>query len=196
MHRARFRAAVAVFASCRRVRRPGEPPATALRSTYTHGFDLSWPQCRGHAARHMPAGRPAYVILGLTHGTGHTVNPCLRSQLRWARMHHVKVGGYLVASYPTHRQRARANHGLYRPLPRPADVPAAQRRRAAGRRCAADDHRHHMRSPMVWLDVEFRHQQPWTHSNRRNRAVVEGHGPRAPASAQAVRRLHDRFDVA
>jgi hypothetical protein len=188
MHRARLRAAVALLATVVVFGTSGESPATAAASTYTHGFDLSWPQCRGHAARHMPSARPSYAILGLTHGTGHTVNPCLSSQLRWARSHHVKVGGYLVASYPTRHQRARANHGLYGRC----HGRLMCRLHNDGARQVVDAlrtlHRHHMRSPMVWLDVEFRHQQPWTHSNRRNRAVIEG-------MVRELRHRHKRFGV-
>jgi hypothetical protein len=192
MHRARLRAAVAVLASVVAFGVPTQPHAIAApaahRTTYTHGFDLSWPQCRGAAARSMPAGRPAYVILGLTHGTGHTVNPCLRSQLRWAGMHGSMVGGYLVASYPTHRQRAHSGRGLFgrcrrRLLCRLRNDGAGQVHDAF-----ATLRRMHMRSPMLWLDVEFRHQQPWTHNHRRNRAVLEG-------MVRALRHHHKRFGV-
>ena len=188
MHRARLRAAVALLATVVVFGVSGEPAATAAPSTYTHGFDLSWPQCRGRHAHHMPSGSPRYAILGLTHGTGHTRNPCLASQLRWARSHHVKVGGYLVASYPTRHQIARGNHGF---------LGRCQGRllcklRNDGAKQVIDAlrtlHRHHMRSPMVWLDVEFRHTRVWTHSNLRNRAVVQG-------MVGALRHLHKRFGV-
>jgi hypothetical protein len=133
----------------------------------------------------MPAGHPTYVILGLTHGAGHTVNPCLRSQLAWAQVRHAKVGGYLVASYPTRRQRIRSGAGkchgrLICQLHRDG---ARQVRDAL-----ATVHRVGMRSPMVWLDVEFRHQHSWTQSNRRNRAVVQG-------MVRELRRRHKRFGV-
>jgi hypothetical protein len=192
MHRARFRAAVALLASVVAFGVPGQGGAAAAPSSYssayTHGFDLSWPQCRGHDARSMPAGRPAYVILGLTHGTGHTVNPCLRSQLRWAGMHGAMVGGYLVASYPTRWQRAHSARGLFgrchrRLLCRLRNDGAGQVHDAL-----ATMHRMHMHAPMVWLDVEFRHQQPWTRNHRRNRAVLEG-------MVRALRHRHKRFGV-
>lgn len=188
MRRARFRAAVALLASAVAFGVSGQPAAIAAASTYTHGYDVSWPQCRGGEARSMPAGRPQYVILGLTHGTGHTVNPCLRSQLRWAGMHGAKVGGYLVASYPTHRERARAGRGLYgrchrRLLCRLRNDGAGQVHDAL-----ATMRRMHMHSPMVWLDVEFRHQQPWTRSRSRNRAVIEG-------MVRALHHRHKRFGV-
>jgi hypothetical protein len=164
---------------------PSEAPAATVRSTFTHGFDLSWPQCHGRSIGHMPVGQPTYVILGLTHGSGHTVNPCLRAQLHWAHLRRAKVGGYLVASYPTHRQRIRsgAGHCKGRLMCQLHRDGARQVRDAL-----ATLHRVHMRSPMVWLDVEFRHQQPWTHANLRNRAVVQG-------MVRELRRRHKRFGV-
>jgi hypothetical protein len=136
----------------------------------------------------MPSGRPRYLILGLTHGTGHTVNPCLRSQLRWAGMHGSWVGGYLVASYPTHRERLASWHGLFGRCHR--HLLCRLRNDGAGQvhDALATLHRVHMRSPMVWLDVEFRHQQPWTRNHTRNRAVLEG-------MVAALHRRHVPFGV-
>src|SRR4051812_28763977 len=82
-------------------------------TTYTHGYDVSWPQCRSDGSSRMPSSNVRYVILGLTHGAGHTVNPCLPAQLSWARSHHVPVGAYLVPSYPTPAQLAAASTGPY-----------------------------------------------------------------------------------
>src|SRR6059036_2652589 len=78
-------------------------------TTYTHGYDVSWPQCHGTGSSRMPSSSVHYVILGLTHGAGHTVNPCLGAQLSWAKAHHVPVGAYLVPSYPTKAQLAAAS---------------------------------------------------------------------------------------
>ena len=188
MRPARLRAAVvALLIGVSTFEVAGEPAATAASSTtYTHGYDVSWPQCRGHHARHLPVGRASYVILGLTHGTGHTRNPCLRSQLQWAHHHHAKVGGYVVASYPSHRQMRLAGrigrcHGR-----------SLCQLRTDGARQVLDGlrtlHRAHMRSPMLWLDVEFRSTRAWHRSNRHNRAVVQG-------MVQALRRNHKRFGV-
>src|SRR4051812_9443998 len=92
--------------------------AGGASTTYTHGYDVSWPQCSGkngtgHSAQSMPKSSVKFVILGLTHGAGHTVNPCLGAQLSWARSHHVPVGAYLVPSYPTKSQLAAASTGPY-----------------------------------------------------------------------------------
>ncbi|HWC35381.1 MAG TPA: hypothetical protein VG650_11210 [Mycobacteriales bacterium] len=187
MRAARFRAAVVtLLIAVSAIGVAGEPAATAAPSTYTHGFDVSWPQCHGHAAGRMPRSGARYVILGLTHGTGHTTNPCLRSQLGWARQHHAKVGGYLVASYPSRRQlgvAGRIGHCHGRTL---------CQLRTDGARQSLDAlrtlHRVHMRSPMVWLDVEFRSTHGWHRSHRRNRAVIEG-------MVASLRRNHKRFGV-
>jgi hypothetical protein len=187
MRPARLRAAVvALFIGLTSFAVAGEPAAVAAPSTYTHGYDISWPQCHGRHARHVPPGKPHYVILGLTHGTGHTHNPCLRGQLKWARHHHTKVGGYLVGSYPSKRQMreaGRIGHCHGRTL---------CKLRTDGKRQALDGlrtlRRVHMRSPMVWLDVEFRSTHKWTHNKRHNRAVVEG-------MVRALRQNHKRFGV-
>src|SRR3954471_724731 len=68
----------------------------AASTTWTHGYDVSWPQCSGAASHHLPGGSPAYAILGLTHGMGHTANRCLPAQVSWARGHGARIGGYLV----------------------------------------------------------------------------------------------------
>jgi peptidoglycan hydrolase-like protein with peptidoglycan-binding domain len=148
--------------------------STPLAASGVHGYDVSWPQCDGSAAHHMPAGHPSYVILGLTDGVGHTVNPCLGSQLGWARSHGVRVGGYLVASYPTRQQRAGAGNGLY------GQCGASNRCRLRNDGAAqAKDALATMKStglaaPMVWIDVEFRHTDPWSHHNAGNAAVIQG----------------------
>jgi hypothetical protein len=145
-----------------------------IAPTGTHGFDVSWPQCHGSAAHHMPSGRPSYAILGLTDGVGHTVNPCLGSQLDWARSHGVQVGAYLVASYPTKRERSLASDGLYgacgsSKLCRLRNDGAAQAQDAWATMQTAG-----LRVPRVWVDVEFRHVHPWSHGNTANAAVIQG----------------------
>lgn len=148
-------------------------------TTYTHGYDVSWPQCTSHGngtrIQSMPAHGARYVILGLTHGLGHTRNPCLPAQLSWAKAHHVPVGAYLVPSYPTARQRAAAADG-------PIEVcdadDTACRLRNDGASQAADAlatmRNLALPAPMVWVDVEFRHVQPWTHDRAANREVLQG----------------------
>lgn len=165
------------------------PAATRpAATTFTHGFDVSWPQCSGAAARHMPPAGAEYVILGLTDGAGHTLNPCLGSQLAWARANGVKVGAYLVPSYPTRGELAAARHGAYGDCGRSllcrlrndgaAQVlDAVRTMRGSG-----------MHAPMVWIDVEFRRYLPWSRSRARNAAVLQG-------AVREMHRLHERYGV-
>jgi hypothetical protein len=148
-------------------------------TTYTHGYDISWPQCSNHGKGSAAAAKPAssvhYVVLGLTHGAGHTANPCLAAQLAWARSHRVPVGAYLVPSYPTTHELAAASSGPYG-----ACAASDKSCRLANDGVAqADDAIAEMRragvpAPMVWVDVEFRHVHPWSHSRSDNARVVSG----------------------
>ena len=148
--------------------------SSGTSTTYTHGFDVSWPQCSGATARHMPAHRPSYLILGLTHGRGHTENPCLAAQLAWAQQHDVPVGAYLVVSYPTVQQRAAAETGAFGTCH--GDL--ACRLRNDGAAQAADAiavmRNADAPAPMVWVDVEFRHVQRWPRSHSNNVRVLQG----------------------
>lgn len=158
----------------------GHPKHRFPVSHKRHGYDVSWPQCRGRAAHHMPGRRASFVILGLTNGSGHTVNPCLRSQRAWARAHHVPTSGYLVPSYPDRAQRRAARrsvHGHCRRTPRCVlhrDGVLQARDALATMRAT------HLHASRVWVDVEFRHYHPWTHRRHANAAVVKGvvHGLR------------------
>lgn len=167
-----------------------EAPATPKTSatTYTHGYDVSWPQCAGSAARHMPASDAAFVILGLTDGAGHTVNPCLGSQAAWARSVGTKVGAYLVPTYPTRAQQAVAKLGIYGDcgtsvLCRLRNDGASQAAQAVGTMRGVG-----LGAPMVWLDVEFRSYLPWSHNRSRNAAVIQG-------AVRELRRIHEPFGV-
>jgi hypothetical protein len=153
--------------------------AVGASTTYTHGYDVSWPQCTGkngtgHGARTMPSGGAKYVILGLTHGAGHTINPCLGAQLSWARTHHVPVGAYLVPSYPTAAQLAAANTGPYGRC----GSDTACRLGNDGARQATDAletmQRQGVPAPMIWVDVEFRRSPAWTHNHANNARVIDG----------------------
>ncbi|MBV9099161.1 MAG: peptidoglycan-binding protein [Frankiaceae bacterium] len=160
-------------------------------TTYTHGYDVSWPQCsdsgNGSKAAHMPSSSGTYVILGLTHGAGHTVNPCLGAQLQWAKDHNVMVGAYLVPSYPTARELARADSGPYGNCGtndvacRAGNDGSRQAREALNTMQAAG-----VPAPMVWVDVEFRHKYPWSKNQSVNARVVEGVIKRLQSSDVAV----------
>jgi hypothetical protein len=147
--------------------------SSASSTTWTHGYDVSWPQCSGAQAHHMPIGSPRYIVLGLTHGAGHTANPCLADQLAWARHRGTAVAGYLVPSYPTAAQRSAATTGAYGVCTslrcKLRNDGAAQAADALGvmRQVGLD-------LPMVWVDVEFRTGPAWSRVDRRNRAVLHG----------------------
>jgi hypothetical protein len=148
--------------------------SSATSTTYTRGFDISWPQCTGGAAGQVPPGSPAYAVIGLTHGRGHTTNPCISAQLAWARAHGVAVGAYLVPSFPGRRDLARAATGIYGACGgdrtcRLRNDGARQAMDALTVLDATDDP-----APMVWVDVEFRRPQPWSHAHVDNVHVLEG----------------------
>src|SRR4051794_35457058 len=144
----------------------------ASKTTWTHGYDLSWPQCSGSASRHLPGGSPAYAILGLTHGTGHTTNPCLREQISWARKHGARIGAYLVPSFPTAADLRAAGRGPWGAC----GSDRVCRLRTDGARQAADAvavmRNTGLAERMVWVDVEFRHTHSWTSSDSANRHVL------------------------
>jgi peptidoglycan hydrolase-like protein with peptidoglycan-binding domain len=153
--------------------------STASESTtYTHGYDVSWPQCsssgNGSRAAHMPRDG-AYVILGLTHGAGHTVNPCLGAQLSWAKAHNMMVGAYLVPSYPTPQQLGRAGSGPYGNCgAKDLACRAGNDGWKQGSEALATMRRAGAPAPMVWVDVEFRHKFKWSQNHPVNAKVVEG----------------------
>jgi hypothetical protein len=121
----------------------------------------------------LPAASPTYVVLGLTHGAGHTANPCFGEQLGWARSRGARVGAYLVPSYPTAHQRAAAATGAFGVC---TSLSCRLRNDGAAQ---AVDALEVMRStgvavPMVWVDVEFRSHPSWSRHDDRNRAVLQG----------------------
>src|SRR5438270_4435620 len=171
------RAAVGAFAAGMVV--AATTMAGGASTTYTHGYDVSWPQCSGKngtgpAARSMPSTGVRYVILGLTHGAGHTVNPCLGAQLSWAKEHHVPVGAYLVPTYPTKAQLAAASTGPYGTC----GNDTACRLGNDGAQQATDAletmKQQGVPAPMVWVDVEFRRSPSWSHNHANNAQVIDG----------------------
>jgi hypothetical protein len=150
----------------------GHPAATVTKHD-TKGYDVGWPQCAGHSAHNMPSGHPSYVILGLTHGTGHTTNPCLASQVQWARSRGVRTGAYVVASYPARWRLRRAGHGLYGACGHSTRC----RLRNEGATQAADAvatmRASGLRAPRIWIDVEYG-GTAWGGHHQANAAVIEG----------------------
>lgn len=143
------------------------PPAVA------YGNDISWPNCPiGVGDRSlglpMPASTAHFVVVGLTNGPGFTRNPCLASQVRWAKTRHKWLAAYAVLSYPTPAQLSAyggagsATTRLYR-----TGVAQANRNVAAMRKAG-------LSTPVLWVDVEPVKLAPWSRSTTGNNAVLNG----------------------
>jgi peptidoglycan hydrolase-like protein with peptidoglycan-binding domain len=163
-------AAVAVVAALHRS--PARPLGPAPIGT--QGFDVSWPQCAGTSAGRMPPGRPSYLLLGLTHGAGDTVNPCFVSQLDWARSRGVRVGAYLVASYPPKAERALAGNGLFGACGTSVRCQLRNNGAAQAQAAVATLHAAGLVVPMLWIDVELSTVLPWSRHTAANVALLRG----------------------
>ena len=152
------------------------PPAAAA----LFGHDVSWPQCptsQGGFGLPMPPAGSQFVVIGLTRGLAYTENPCLASQVGWARTTGTPAHAYAMATFPTAAQLS--THG--------AGGPWSSRTRAgqlsnagyaAGRVAVASMNRVGFTTGTVWIDVEPRPAQPWPTGTaarqRENRLVIEG----------------------
>ncbi len=150
-------------------------------STVVAGGDVSWPQCplgmgipsRRSLGLPMPGDRARFVVIGLTNGPAFTPNPCLASQVQWARDRRVPVSAYAVATWPTARQLSR--YGATGPYAgttlrsRLRNVGYAEGRYNLGRLGTVG-----LTVPHVWIDVEHYSIRPWSSDRRNNRAVVRG----------------------
>src|SRR3954469_2581062 len=58
----------------------GGSPAPAAMASSGPGIDVSWPQC----GQTLPK-QPAFAIVGVNYGLANNTNPCLASQLAWAK---------------------------------------------------------------------------------------------------------------
>ena len=80
--------------------------APAASAATMYGHDVSWPQCPtsvGGSGLPMPPTTTQFVVLGLTHGLPFTENPCLASQVQWARDNGKPTQAYTMAGFPTVR---------------------------------------------------------------------------------------------
>jgi hypothetical protein len=145
------------------------------------GADVSWPNCpkgegipsRRTEGEPMPGPNATFVIVGVTNGPGFSPNPCLTRELRWVQRRHLLLGGYALTTYPTSSAVRQYRHaGPY------AGTTTRSALRNAGyaeaRYNTATMARAGMSVPMIWVDVEPYPVAPWSHSVRRNRAVVTG----------------------
>jgi len=149
-------------------------PTSAATAAAVSARDVSWPQCGGGAL--YPSGRQELVVVGLTDGLALTTNPCLGAQLAWARRHADVVSAYTMATRPTARQLAAAVAG-------PLAACASRDTRCALRNAGAREADHalatlrarHVRTSLLWVDVEPRPRQPWSaHDTAGNAAVLAG----------------------
>jgi hypothetical protein len=116
----------------------------------------------------MPTADAKFVVIGLTNGPGFYPNPCLASQVAWARARHLWVGAYNITTYPTGAQLAKyGGRGT-----------AIQRLRRAGAAEAAFNlatmRRVGFRVPMIWVDVEPVRGWSWSANPSFNNAVLDG----------------------
>lgn len=155
------------------------PPASAATE---YGHDISWPQCPN--GKPMPPSTTDFVIIGLTNGLAFTRNPCLASQIRWARDNDIRAQAYTMATFPTPAQiDSHRDDG-----PWPSASRADQLRNvgyAEGRAAVASLSAVGWRPGVVWVDVEPRLNQPWPSDTSvqrlENRYVIAG----------LLRALHD-----
>jgi hypothetical protein len=145
------------------------------------GGDISWPQCpKGMGIPHkrtlglpLPGDEAEYVVIGLTNGPGFHVNPCLQSQVDWARSRHLLVAAYAVASFPD--DAALAEYGSQGPFDAGTRLGRLQN---AGYQQArfnvASLERTGLQTPIVWIDVESVPHYDWSSSVSDNAAVVQG----------------------
>lgn len=118
---------------------PASRPVTAVApagsATYLSNFwgaDISWPQC----ADSPPAGLPlGFVVVGLNDGRPFTTNPCLGTQLAFARG---RTGVAIYENIDAPRYGDPTAYGEQ------VGLDAANRLRAIG-----------LKVPVLWLDVEL-----------------------------------------
>ncbi|WP_035776436.1 FG-GAP-like repeat-containing protein [Arthrobacter sp. H5] len=160
----------------------GLAPATAppAHAAPLFGHDISWPQCPasvGGFGLPLPPASSQFVVIGLTRGLPFTENPCLASQVGWARTNGKPAHGYAMAAFPTAAQLA-----TYRTQgPWTSSTRAGQLSNVGyseARFAVASLNRIGFRPPVVWIDVEPRPAQPWPTATaaqqRDNRYIIEG----------------------
>ena len=145
------------------------------------GADASWPQCpkgmgipeKRTEGQPMPTEAAEFVILGLTNGPSFVANPCLESQVQWAKDRKLMVAAYSIVSYPD--RRTLRDLGDQGPFPGDSRLGAL---RNVGYQAAlynlATMRRAGLQTPVVWIDVEPVLHFEWSSDLRANAAVVEG----------------------
>ena len=132
------------------------------------GGDISWPQCpkgmgipeKRSEGLPLPDASARFVVIGLTNGPGFVANPCLASQVAWAKSRHLLAAAYSVISGPTRFS--------------PAGVSGEELGRRQAQFNLATMKQAGLQSPIVWLDVESVPQFDWRSDKKANAAVVRG----------------------
>ena len=156
-------------------------PASATEPIPVKGADASWPNCpkgmgipsRKTKGLPMPKKEARFVILGLTNGPGFYPNPCLDSQVQWAKKRGIWVGTYAMTTYPKPTQLRR--YGATGPW---EATSKANRLRNAGYAQAVYNlstmERVGLAKKFIWVDVEPYPVAPWTKNRTWNKAVLDG----------------------
>lgn len=145
----------------------------------TYGGDIGWPQCppgmgipqKRSTGQPMPLPDATFVVIGLTNGPGFVRNPCLHSQVTWAKIHRLKLAAYSVLSYPSDADLTK--YGETGPYPtntaigRLKNVGYAQATYNIGSMGASG-----LATPIVWLDVETVPDFDWPKGNAENNAAI------------------------
>src|SRR5690349_5872082 len=85
----------------------GTVPTVTAEAATLRGYDISWPQCptsAGGSGLPLPPSSAQFVVVGLTRSLPFTTNPCLASQVGWARRNVVPAQAYTIAAFPTTAQ--------------------------------------------------------------------------------------------
>lgn len=156
------------------------PAAHRAQAAPLNGHDISWPQCPtavGGFGLPLPPASSQFVVIGLTKGLPFTENPCLASQVAWARTNGKPAQAYTMAAFPTPAQLS-----TYRTQgPWASGTRAGQLSNvgyAEARFAVASLTRAGFAPRVVWIDVEPRPAQPWPTATalqqRENRYLIEG----------------------
>ena len=149
-------------------------PATQAHAATQYGYDISWPQCGRDLA---PLKNGDFMIIGLTNGLAFTENPCLQTQVNFAKQNRIPVHGYAMATFPNSTQLA--SYGSSGPWNSATRAGKLSNVGYAEAKAAIDSlSRISWRPDVVWIDVEPRPKSPWpsaTAAQRiENRYVIEG----------------------
>ena len=155
-------------------------PGAAAATGTLYGYDVSWPQCseaEGGYGLPMPPTDADFMIIGLTDGLAFTENPCLASQVEFARTRGIPAHGYAMATFPTAGQLTTyGSAGPFDSATRAGQLRNVGYAEATFALESLDAIGWH--PPTIWIDVEPRTAQPWptgtATAEAENRMVIEG----------------------